>query len=926
MIYYKYNDEEETLMVKKLLTLFVITCVIFMQIPVRQAYGIDVSKPIYIVKPDSETYNCNMMNFSTYNQYTKQYYLLRSYLEQLERTGGGTLILEPGKYTITNTLYVPSNVTIYMKDGVIIEKGNVTGSTVIQPAASIFQLIRPSYSTQLGVFGGYAGEKNIKFIGQGSVVIDMKYYIDGIAIIAGHNSGLLVENISFKNMNSGHFIEMDATENGVVRNCQFLDSYPSLKQNKEAINIDTPDRATEGWSQEWSKFDKTPNRNIVIEGNKFYNLDRAVGTHKYSEGKYHDKIVLRNNIIEKTRQDSIRVMNWSNAVIQNNTIRNVAGGSGVYRAILASGALNPTFQYNSIDTASRPMQFMPWKNEGPGQEYNITYNNLSLTNKQALYKNYITHVTESFMRINNEYNVFDRNTEKLYLNNSSFVMTDKVAPPTPTINIISDLETLIKGKTEPGAVVTAKRGDVLLGEATTDANGNFQISMSPQIAGAIINVTAKDKKGNVSQINSETVIKHELLVMPKALTYNQREVVKRFQQFYIYGPADAPILDLSDKNSLIKSYLTATNMLASVTDGLPSDRQKFLDAWNKLSTEEKSNTQMKAIYAEYKKMISILQAAQASFKFYEDVKANGSELIINKAKAVALNDKLNMQLGARGKAYKEYSEATAYGENSSNSARMKYINQKYTDTVNFLEVAEYLGSTNLESAKIEAAKIQDTTLKKIADNKINKYIYNQANVLDKFKAFCIYGPVESPIIDLSNKDQSIVKYSQAVAMLKTTEDGIIYDRQRFLDAWNKLSDIEKQYPKMKEVISQYNNLVDILQAAEGCLKFYEDVKLNASSLIYDKDKAVILNSTSNMELGARGKAYKEYVEATLTGEDSNNSIRMKYLSNKYLDTVSFLKVAEFLGNNDISSAEIEASKIQDETLKKIANEAIYWAY
>jgi hypothetical protein len=307
----------------------------------------------YTISPSSKPFNTKMLKFSTYNQYTKHYYLLRSYLEQLEKKGGGTLVLKSGTYTITNTLYVPSNVTIRLKNGVKLVKGNKTGTSKFKAAHSMFQLIRPSKAAKKGVYGGYKGEKNISFIGEGNATIDMKYFKDGIAVIAGHNSNVKIENIRFQNMKSGHFIELDASENVVIKNNEFVDSLPSTNKNKEAINLDTPDRTTLGWSQKWSKYDKTPNRNVIIEGNIFRNLDRAIGTHKYSEGKFHDKIVIRNNQIEKTRQDAIRVINWSNAVIENNFIRNVAGGSGIYRGILASGALNPMFRNkNPLDPFS----------------------------------------------------------------------------------------------------------------------------------------------------------------------------------------------------------------------------------------------------------------------------------------------------------------------------------------------------------------------------------------------------------------------------------------------------------------------------------------------------------------------------------------------------------------------------------------------
>ncbi|MBB2482261.1 hypothetical protein H5P36_18970 [Bacillus sp. APMAM] len=56
---------------------------------------------------------------------------------------------------------------------------------------------------------------------------------------------------------------------------------------------------------------------------------------------------------------------------------------------------------------------MPWKNDGPGSQYPITYNKLSDANIQVLNTNKVSHTTESFIRINEEYNVFDRDTLKI---------------------------------------------------------------------------------------------------------------------------------------------------------------------------------------------------------------------------------------------------------------------------------------------------------------------------------------------------------------------------------------------------------------------------------------------------------------------------------------------------------------------------------
>ena len=369
----------------------------------------------FIINPHSSTYRNKYINYASYNESTKEYYLIRSYLERLEKLGGGTLTLERGTYVIPTVLYIPSDVTIYFNDGVKIEKGDTTNGSSLKVSNSIFQLVSPSKASKYGIYGQYDGEKDINFIGRGNVIIDLKYYKDSLGIMAGHNQNIRIENIKFQNMYSGHFIELDATYNATIINNQFINSIASDKLNKEAINIDTPDREIEGWHNDWSNYDKTPNKNITIENNKFYNLDRAIGTHKYSQDQYHENVIIKNNTIDNTRSDAIRIMNWKNPIIENNVIKNIDGTTkSSYRGILASGVINPLIQNNTFDNIPRTMQFMPWKNSGPGEKYEITYNQLSEENKKSLINNKIINVKERFIRINNVFGVFDNYTEKLF--------------------------------------------------------------------------------------------------------------------------------------------------------------------------------------------------------------------------------------------------------------------------------------------------------------------------------------------------------------------------------------------------------------------------------------------------------------------------------------------------------------------------------
>lgn len=81
---------------------------------------------------------------SLYNKKTRMYFTIRSYMEKFQKKGKGTLILKKGTYTITNTIHVPSNVTIIFEKGVKIVKGTKTNKKKMPAAITLFQLIRPS--------------------------------------------------------------------------------------------------------------------------------------------------------------------------------------------------------------------------------------------------------------------------------------------------------------------------------------------------------------------------------------------------------------------------------------------------------------------------------------------------------------------------------------------------------------------------------------------------------------------------------------------------------------------------------------------------------------------------------------------------------------------------------------------------------------
>lgn len=330
----------------------------------RLLYFTDTTTKDYVITAGCEPYRGYYTDNERYNHFTKDYYVFKSYLEQLERVGGGTLTVQAGTYSITNTLYVPSNTTIYFKNGVTINKGTYTGfsEAVFAPSLSIFQFVTPAYSTIAGAVGGYNGGHDIKLSGEGNVNIDLLFYNTAKAIVMCHNTNVVIENINFHNYMGHHFIELDASKNVTIQNCTFTGSRftGSSDDYKEAINIDTPDKNTGGFNQIWTNYDRTPNDTIIIQNNAFTDTLRAIGTHSYSVSPldgftqlYHTNIQVLNNIITNTTSYAIRTINWKDCIIKGNTIRNV--NSGNTAAILMSGTVNPTITENIIDTADRPI-------------------------------------------------------------------------------------------------------------------------------------------------------------------------------------------------------------------------------------------------------------------------------------------------------------------------------------------------------------------------------------------------------------------------------------------------------------------------------------------------------------------------------------------------------------------------------------------
>ena len=373
----------------------------------------DDSLPTYKISPKSKTAS-NYERYSTYSKDTHCYYLIRSYMEKLEEAGGGTLILKKGTYTLSNTIYVPSNVTIIFNKKVKLKKSMDSGTSLFPASYSFFQLCAPSDSEKTGVYKKYDGVHDVAFIGKGKVTFDQASKQDVISIMMCHNSNITVKGINFKNMYAGHFLETDASKNILIEDCTFSGHKDSPNNNKEAINLDTPDKATGGFHADWSSYDKTPNDLVTIKNCTFKDLERAIGTHKYSQDKLHKNITISDCSIKSCDKDAIRVMNWKDFTIKNNTIDTVSDGTDrIYRAVLVSGGYGMDISYNTFKNVARPVQIMAWRNSDAGSEYDTIYNDVTDAEMSLMETNTLINGQEYFIRWNKLYEVYNTDTVKI---------------------------------------------------------------------------------------------------------------------------------------------------------------------------------------------------------------------------------------------------------------------------------------------------------------------------------------------------------------------------------------------------------------------------------------------------------------------------------------------------------------------------------
>lgn len=220
-----------------------------------------------------------------------------------------TVRLPKGTYYFYSSLDIYSNTVLDLNDSTVLRAGNCAA------------LIR--FGTKNSVSYGYDGYKNVT-IKNG--VLDGNLTGSSSLVRFAHANNIKLDNLTFTNTNGVmHLLTFAASNNVSITNCTFSNMTITeniAKYNCEAVQIDILKSGHFNYPAQ----DGTPTKNVTVSGCTFKNLQRGVGTHSAFANHYFDNIKITGNTFENIEGYAINAINYTNSLIEKNTVTNCGSG------------------------------------------------------------------------------------------------------------------------------------------------------------------------------------------------------------------------------------------------------------------------------------------------------------------------------------------------------------------------------------------------------------------------------------------------------------------------------------------------------------------------------------------------------------------------------------------------------------------------
>lgn len=235
---------------------------------------------------------------------TYWYEVFKSYLEQLEKIGGGKITVKAGTYTISNTLFIPSNTTIELENGAVLKKGTATKRLMV--------ILDPAQKELEGTLSAYGGAKNVTITGSGT--IDLGGVADMKAIDCPQSSNVTLDGITFTGGNAITYLRLYSANDVKVKNCKFVGN---ANENCGITVV--------------AAFGNVPCKSVTVDGCSFDKLKYSICTTKKDSisGVYQENITITNSIFTNGSGHYVQAYGWKNIAFKNNQLTGL-GTDGIY--------------------------------------------------------------------------------------------------------------------------------------------------------------------------------------------------------------------------------------------------------------------------------------------------------------------------------------------------------------------------------------------------------------------------------------------------------------------------------------------------------------------------------------------------------------------------------------------------------------------
>lgn len=235
-----------------------------------------------------------------------------------------TVKLPAGTYHLDTTLYIHSNTTIEAAKGAVLKKmDNHNGKESYGP------MLENKLNNDNG---GYGNCHDIAIIGgvwDSVEVMENSVGTESFRFI--HCDNVTIKDVVLCNVPEGsHLIVLAGTSNAVIEHCEFY-GYGGTEP-KEAVQLDIVHNAeiVPTAQEDIVKWDDLPCKNITISNCNFHDFSRAIGSHTAVKGVLHDGVTISGNTITNMSDAAIKLFNYKNTTVKNNTISNCVVGVLVY--------------------------------------------------------------------------------------------------------------------------------------------------------------------------------------------------------------------------------------------------------------------------------------------------------------------------------------------------------------------------------------------------------------------------------------------------------------------------------------------------------------------------------------------------------------------------------------------------------------------